>query len=184
MPDLDPVGPDGQLPLLNLAQLPGADVGAYNEHTGALLLRRDPERAQEILRLTAQGIGTHAIARILRVAPATVIAIRRAYPAEVEREKQRIGRRAMLAAELSIDRLTDDLIESADRISARDKAIIAGVLVDKGQLLLGEATQRIEHVDSRPAHDDWLAMVRSAQAETQKGAAVEGVIEAEETGNG
>jgi hypothetical protein len=116
-----------------------------------------------VVRLLAEGWSARRITELLGCHPYTIAAVREREAPAIETQKETLGRRALAAARLAVDSLLDALNdpETADDIGARDRALIAGILVDKAQLLLGGATSRVEHVDAVPAIEDYERWVRA-----------------------
>jgi hypothetical protein len=131
-------------------------ASSAGEFSGARLFDRDPHRYMAIVRLRGEGYGLLRIARLLRVSVNTVAAVRDREVSAIETVKQHVAGRASLAGELAVESIIEDLADPERRkmIAARDRAIIAGVMIDKAQLLGGGATARIEHVDRGGQHED------------------------------
>jgi hypothetical protein len=137
------------------------------EHTGAKLATDDPERYRLVGELYSQGIGMIKIAEMLHISVNTVLAVvhreaAAAPTAGAEMDNQRAMSQMRhvraLAAEGAIEDLSDE--PRRRKISARDKTLILAITTDKIELLSGNATARIEHIDgTKPAADDfktWL----------------------------
>lgn len=133
-------------------------------YTGERLFARNPRLYELIVRLVASGLGIKRIAGMCQVHPYTVMGVRDREGQAIETHKQQIADKARLGAELYVDGAIEDIIERPDKISARDKAIIAGVLVDKSQLLSGGATSRAESLrPDGPTHEDFNAWLEGMQ---------------------
>jgi len=145
-------------------------------YTGERFFLRDPERYRLVVDLLANGYGRLRIAAILHVNHHTVAAVQRRENLPIAIEKQRLAGLARYGAGLCLEGVVEDLADPERRaaISTRDKGIVAGVLVDKMQLLSGHATSITEHVKSAPAHDDFLAEM----------ARVYELVETDSTGSG
>jgi hypothetical protein len=60
-------------------------------------------------------------------------------------------------------------VQSGAKVTLRDLAILAGVAIDKSQLLSGEATQRIETIESASGADDFeRQFARLAEADVEE----------------
>lgn len=146
--------------------LPAADSAGqviraeyHGQPSAELILSRDPERYSRAVSLRRQGMGQHAIATELGMSVHTVRAILRhagaaLFAAEPDNARalslMREGRE--LALERTIEALSDDA--RCRKITPDKLALTAAILTDKTQLLSGEATSRVEHVDgSAPAVD-------------------------------
>jgi hypothetical protein len=100
--------------------------------------------------MISESLSTSMIARALAISPSTVQAVRLRENISVEVERSRLLDLVRGASRLCVERLTE-LIPS---MSARDAAISAGILIEKQQLLSGEATfisaakhEQLSHVD-------------------------------------
>jgi hypothetical protein len=85
--------------------------------------------------------------------------------------KQMIAKRLRTGAEMCTDAILEALDDDKRRLklAPRDAAVIAGILIDKWQLISGGATSRIEIIDAEPEHDDYLRALddmRRVQAES------------------
>lgn len=142
-----------------------------------LLLCGTPERAQcnaahlakhlaereAILTDLAVGLGVRAVAARHGRSPKLVRALRRQAEerGEIAPLKERLGRKALAISEDVLDELGEDI----DKIPANVRALAFAQLVDKGLLLTGGATQRIEHVqsaDSPEAYGEWMRSLVAA----------------------
>lgn len=150
-----------------------------------LLLCGTPERAQcnaahlakhqaereAILTDLAVGLGVRTVAARCGRSPKLVRALRRQAEerGEIAPIKERLGRKALAISEDVLDELGEDI----EKIPANVRALAFAQLVDKGMLLTGGATQRIEHVqssDSPEAYSEWMRSLVAA------GPVVEGEI--------
>jgi len=118
---------------------------AAGEFTGERLLTRRPDAYRAVVRMAAEGLSISATARALGVSRNTIAAVREREGFTIEQDKKELLRDVRRAARLSVERAIE-LIPTIN--SAKDAAIVAAVMVDKGQLLSGEATSRIEKVEA------------------------------------
>lgn len=142
-----------------------------------LLLCGTPERAQcnaahlakhqaereAILTDLAVGLGVRTVAAKHGRSPKLVRALRRQAEerGEIAPIKERLGRKALSISEDVLDELGEDI----EKIPANVRALAFAQLVDKGMLLTGGATQRIEHVqssDSPEAYSEWMRSLVAA----------------------
>ena len=129
---------------------------ALGEFTGERLLARRPEVYRAVVRMAAEGQSISATARALSVSRNTVAAVREREGFSIEQDKKELLRDFRRAARLSVERA----IELVPHIqTAKDAAIVAAVMVDKMQLLSGEATTRVERVE---VNQDKLAEMLAA----------------------
>jgi hypothetical protein len=120
------------------------------EYSGYRFYQRDPRKYALACRMISESLSTSMIARALAISPSTVQAVRLRENISVEVERSRLLDLVRGASRLCVERLTE-LIPS---MSARDAAISAGILIEKQQLLSGEATfissakhEQLSHVD-------------------------------------
>ena len=164
-----------------------------------LLLCGTPERAQcnaahlakhlaereAILADLAVGLGVRTVAVKHGRSPKLVRALRRQAEerGEIAPLKERLGRKALSISEDVLDELGEDI----DKIPANVRALAFAQLVDKGLLLTGGATQRIEHVqsaDSPEAYGEWMRSLVAAgpvvegEVSVHKGSAVGSLVAA------
>jgi hypothetical protein len=117
---------------------------AAGEFSGERLLARRPETYRAVIRMLAEGLSMSSIARALSVSRNTVAAVREREGFSIEQDKKELLRDFRRAARLSVERA----IELVPHIqTSKDAAIVAAVMVDKLQLLSGEATARVERVE-------------------------------------
>ncbi len=103
----------------------------------------------QILELTAAGVGAKRIAAALDVSPQAVRAVRSVAweRGELDPLKQRLGRQYLATADL----LRAEALERIDEIPAQVLLLASAQAADKGQLLTGGATTRIERACDAPA---------------------------------
>jgi hypothetical protein len=121
-----------------------AEVGDF---TGERLFRDRPGVYAAVVRMMAEGMSISATARALGVSRNTVCAVRDREGFSIEQDKKELLRDLRRAGRLSVEKVIELL---PDVKSAKDAAITAAVMLDKQQLLSGEATARVERVDVRP----------------------------------
>jgi hypothetical protein len=111
------------------------------EYTLERLRELRPEVIDEIIRLRGQWAGKLRIAKIVGVHHKTVAAVDAAYPEEIEDERQRRVHRLRSAA----DKLIEQIDDSPENVPWNVKGLVASQLLDKAELLDGNATVRTEH---------------------------------------
>lgn len=138
-----------------------AAVGTY---TGERLFTQRPETYRAAVSLLAEGVGILRIAKLLKVSPSTVIAVRDREPGAIEIEKARLAKACLRGAQLCVEGIVEDLSDDERRkkIPTSQKAITAGILTEKHQLLTGQATGRLERVDAQPGHEAFLNAIAQA----------------------
>jgi transcriptional regulator with XRE-family HTH domain len=113
--------------------------------------------------MSAEGLSMSAMARALGVSRNTVAAVQEREGISIEQHKKELLRNVRTAARLSVERVVE-LVPSIT--NAKDAAIVAAVMVDKLQLLSGEATARVERVEvSQDKLSEMLASLPILEAE-------------------
>ena len=130
--------------LFDEADLAADKLEATGEFSGERLLARRPEVYRAICRMSAEGLSMSAMARALAVSRNTVAAVQEREGLTIEQHKKELLRNVRTAARLSVERVVE-LVPTIT--NAKDAAIVAAVMVDKLQLLSGEATARVERVE-------------------------------------
>lgn len=149
--------------LFNFEELSAEKLEGAGEFTGERLLARRPEAYQAIVRMSAEGLSISAQARALGVSRNTVCAVKEREGFSIEQEKKDLLRDVRRAARLSVERAIE-LVPGIQ--SAKDAAIVAAVMIDKMQLLSGEATARVERVEvSQDKLSEMLASLPLLEAE-------------------
>lgn len=133
-------------------------LNTLGEFSGDRLFDQRPEVYRAVVSMLAEGIGTTTIAKACQVSPNTIYAVRNREGITIESERKELLKNLRQAAKLSVEK-TLDLLPSIK--SAKDAAITAAVMIDKLQLLSGEATSRIERVEVDG--DAILRMVQGAE---------------------
>jgi hypothetical protein len=149
--------------LFNFEELSAEKLEGVGEFTGERLLARRPDAYQAIIRMSAEGLSISAQARALGVSRNTVCAVRDREGFSIEQDKKDLLRDVRRAARLSVERAIE-LVPGIQ--SAKDAAIVAAVMIDKMQLLSGEATARVERVEvSQDKLAEMLASLPVLEAE-------------------
>jgi hypothetical protein len=149
--------------LFNFEELSAEKLEGVGEFTGERLLARRPDAYQAIIRMSAEGLSISAQARALGVSRNTVCAVRDREGFSIEQDKKDLLRDVRRAARLSVERAIE-LVPGIQ--NAKDAAIVAAVMVDKMQLLSGEATARVERVEvSQDKLSEMLASLPVLEAE-------------------
>jgi hypothetical protein len=117
------------------------------EFTGERLFRDRPGIYAAAVRMIAEGQSISATSRALSISRNTVCAVRDREGVSVEQEKKELLRDLRRASRLGVEKVLELLPETK---SAKDAAIVTAVMVDKAQLIGGDATSRVERVDVRP----------------------------------
>ena len=145
------------------AEIGAEKLEATGEFSGERLLARRPEVYRAICRMSAEGLSMSAMARALGVSRNTVAAVQEREGISIEQHKKELLRNVRTAARLSVERVVE-LVPTIN--NAKDAAIVAAVMVDKLQLLSGEATSRVEKVEvSQDKLSEMLASLPLLEAE-------------------
>lgn len=126
------------------ADLEFEKVEALGEFTGERLVARRPETYRAIVRMLAEGLSGSSIARACQVSRNTVAAVREREGYSIEQSKKELLATIRRGSQIAAERVVELLPHIQN---AKDAAITLAVLVDKAQLLSGEATSRIEKVE-------------------------------------
>lgn len=120
--------------------------------TGERLFQQRPKVYKAVVAALAEGtIGIRAICRAFNVHPNTVHAVMDREKISIETLKTQTINNLRKVAALGSERLMELVNDGS--VKPGELAILLGVTVDKLQLLQGEATSRVEHVQA-PSHDD------------------------------
>ncbi len=126
------------------ADLEFEKVEALGEFTGERLIARRPETYRAIVRMLAEGLSGSSIARACQVSRNTVAAVREREGYSIEQSKKELLATIRRGSQIAAERVVELLPHIQN---AKDAAITLAVLVDKAQLLSGEATSRVEKVE-------------------------------------
>jgi hypothetical protein len=146
LPDMPGVGPGWEL------ILPAAERA--RRATGSTAVKT--EELREAIIAACVHLGTRRVAEAFGVSREVVRALRSEAirDGKLDQLKEEMGRRALGAADKVLDRIEDEI----DQLPRNSLAITYGILKDKGLLLTGQPTQRVEHTTG-PNHadlNDWI----------------------------
>jgi len=153
------------LPGLTSDRLPDvffSDTESAGEYTGERLAAQRPETYRQIAGLLAEGLGVKRVAAILNVSQHTVQAVRDREPEAVATLKEKVSSSCRSVARLCLESIRDHVL-SGRSLAPRDAAWIAGVLLDKAELLSGSPTSRVS-VEAGPGHADLADLLDSLRA--------------------
>jgi len=156
-----------QLTLLSSADIEDSyfrETEARGEHTGVRLWTQDPDKYRVIVSLLAEGVGQLRVAALVKSSVHTVRAIKGRECAAIEKERARLASDGRSAAGLCIEAILERLADNAarDKIPARDLGVLAGILIDKAELLAGRATSRVD-INRDPDLGDFRDMIQRAR---------------------
>lgn len=147
--------------------------GASPEYTGAGLFEQRPATYKAIVHLSGEGFGVNRIAGIVGVSGHTVAAVQQREGGAIAIVKERLATLSRTGAQICAESILEKLLDPDERkkISARDLAIIHGVLVDKSELLSGAPTAIVKHTsDAAPlSYDDYLNGLQQAEGTSNPG---------------
>ena len=160
-----------------------AEAEAVGEYTAERFHKMRPEAYKVTVALLASGVGILKVASLVRCSPNTVIAVRNREGVTIKAEKANLAQRAHVFANLGIEAATQLLQEILASPARRAEVSIKDVndllkafsqAVDKGQLLSGEATARVDIPEhKRPAHEDYNAELEKLRDVTPMGSSLE-----------
>lgn len=142
---------------------PAASVGAARvQWTAQQIKDRRPETYRDCLDMLAGGMPVLRIARCLHLAPESVRAIR-ADGMSLSQYKQRLGVQQLFAGELATEAVIEDLSNETTRasISAKDKAVIAGIMGQRGNELTSGGVTVSVNVSVPLTADQYRGMLAS-----------------------
>lgn len=126
--------------------------------TGDLVEKNDPVKYKAIVDALQDGTASQRqIARWCQCSRNTVrVVFERIAQSNVEPLRRKLAADNFSVASLTNDRMKEMLLDDdqAKKIPFQQLAVAQAVAIDKGQLLTGEATQRIEHVQG-PSREDF-----------------------------
>lgn len=130
---------------------------AHGNFTGDRLFSQDPDRYRACVEMLGRMAPVSMIAKVLRVSPNTVRAVREREGETIDDLKKRTV--AHLAKFVGI--AAERFAEEADSIDIEKLAIPMGIATEKLLLLTGQATSRVERIDAAPAPVDFSAYLDS-----------------------
>lgn len=145
-----------QMTLLDVAPEFREELERKGEFTGERLHAADPEKYRAIVAALAEGMGLRAISRAYRVSVNSVRAIKVRETGPIDTEKKEISLRLRQFVAMASDRL----VEEVDEIPVDKLPLATAIVIDKIQLLDGEATS-ISGSVSRPVAtpEQWADLV-------------------------
>ncbi len=134
--------------------------------TGERLHAQHPDVYQRVVHLLGQGAGVREIKRQLGVHHRTIQAVAIREGQTIDTMRRELGARALGVASLAIEALEERIISGG--VKPAELSMAAGILIDKGQLLTGGATGRVEKIERHQVEreiDDILDEVETIEAE-------------------
>ena len=133
------------LPQSAVEKLKGEEE-AIAKYTASRLAKLHPKTYQAAKAMLAKGVSVNETAHLLSLHPYTVEAVRELEKNYVEAAKKRLAKNTFAAAELAVEKIKDTLLK-IDPTKVEDiyrLSLMSGALIEKGSLLSGGATARIE----------------------------------------
>lgn len=161
-----------------IVRFDGGQVVERPKHTAEQVLARRPETARAALDYLAGGMPIVRVARVLGLSPHTVRALRD-NGLSLAQVKQRTGALMLGASEVAAEAVLEDLAnpETAAKIPTQAKAIIAGIMAQRGADLVangGSVAPVPQVVMSAGEYAAWLGSIgRGPGNPQQKGEPVE-----------
>lgn len=107
----------------------------------AAFIEKNLAKRDAVIEALAQGMSIRRIAAAYEISVNTVLTVKRIHGAKIETEKQRLGLDCFDVARMAVERMRDEMQE----MPRAGLAIVAGIMAEKGLLLTGAPTARIEH---------------------------------------
>jgi len=158
---MDSLSQTSQMDLIPTDQLSDAQevvsLEAYGQFTGERLFSQKPAKYRLVMSLLAEGtLSMRQIADAVKVSRNTVSAIARREAVAIEPLKKELSARYRHIARLCAERI-EELLLSGSSLGLRDMGIMAGIAVEKSELLAGGATHRVAVDAPSPTAEDWHA---------------------------
>ena len=125
--------------------------------TGERLLANHPETYRQIVHMLGQGVGIREIKRRLGVHHRTIQAVSIREGTTIDTLRRELGARALGVAGLALEALEDRIVSGG--VKPGELAMAIGILVDKGQILTGGVTGRVEKIERHQVEKDIDAML-------------------------
>lgn len=168
------IAQDDQQLRLTTADMPNevfAPTEANGEYTAERLFRNRRHEYDLIVRMLSEGMSGITISRVMQVAEKTVAAVRERETsfATTADQKAAHGQRWRNINALYGDILVERASDPAElkKLTTKDAAIVASIATQNWQLLAGEATARVEHVEHDSEHNDFNKFLEQFRANPQ-----------------
>jgi hypothetical protein len=122
------------------------DPAMQGQYSGERLHAERPEIYAEVVNMLGQGCSIRSIKRRCKVHHRTIEAVRVREGETIDTLRKRMGRSCFALANVVLESLEEDVLSGVLKPEA--KAFAAGMLMDKGQLLSGGVTERVERVQA------------------------------------
>ena len=113
--------------------------------TGERLLNQRPDLYRITVQLLGQGTGIREIKRLTGLHHRTIEAVMIREGSTIDTHRKELGARALKVAAMGVERLEEIIADGA--IKPGELSMAVGILIDKGQVLTGGVTARVEKVE-------------------------------------
>jgi hypothetical protein len=113
--------------------------------TGERLLSQRPDLYRITVQLLGQGTGIREIKRLTGLHHRTIEAVMIREGSTIDTHRKELGARALKVAAMGVERLEEIIADGA--IKPGELSMAVGILIDKGQVLTGGVTARVEKVE-------------------------------------
>jgi hypothetical protein len=113
--------------------------------TGERLISQRPDLYRITVQLLGQGTGIREIKRLTGLHHRTIEAVMLREGLTIDTHRKELGARALKVAALGVERLEEIIAEGS--IKPGELSMAVGILIDKGQVLTGGVTARVEKVE-------------------------------------
>ena len=138
--------PDGYLAELEAGAVPEQGPKYTQNWTAARLFAKNPERYRLIVSVIAEGLPIRWICQAFKVSHHSIQAIREREPEIIATEKRLLAGKHRFASRICVEKIIEALehLEPKDLRDVQSLGVLNGILVEKMQLLDGEATSIVE----------------------------------------
>ena len=113
--------------------------------TGERLMSQRPDLYRITVQLLGQGTGVREIKRLTGLHHRTIEAVMIREGLTIDTHRKELGARALKVAALGVERLEEIIADGS--IKPGELSMAVGILIDKGQVLTGGVTARVEKVE-------------------------------------
>jgi hypothetical protein len=113
--------------------------------TGDRLMSQRPDLYRITVQLLGQGTGIREIKRLTGLHHRTIEAVMIREGSTIDTHRKELGARALKVAAMGVERLEEIIADGA--IKPGELSMAVGILIDKGQVLTGGVTARVEKVE-------------------------------------
>lgn len=113
--------------------------------TGERLMSQRPDLYRITVQLLGQGTGVREIKRLTGLHHRTIEAVMIREGSTIDTHRKLLGARALKVAALGVERLEEIIADGS--IKPGELSMAVGILIDKGQVLTGGVTARVEKVE-------------------------------------